>query len=138
MIVFTAAIMDFLHEGHLNLLETMRRRAGELGRVVVVLHDDASCWRIKGKVPVQSVVQRKRNVEITGYADEVLVTELTDPADQWLRLVDRYEVDNLYFIRGDDNLEPPGKWMLDHFGIYQEYIPYTRGVSSTELRASHV
>jgi len=129
--VFTAAIMDLCHAGHLNLL----RRMGAAGdSVTVVLHDDAACYRIKGKFPIQSIDQRARNVLSTGLVDEVLVTELTDPSDQWLRLIDREPTDQLHFMRGDDNLDPPGKWLLDHFKITQEYIPYTEGISSSEVR----
>jgi hypothetical protein len=98
------------------------------------LHDDASVYRIKGKVPVQSIDHRVRNLEITGLVDEVLVTELIEPSDQWLRILDRYPIEDLLFMRGDDNLTPPGVWLLDYFHIDQKIIPYTDGVSSTKMR----
>lgn len=126
--------MDMCHDGHLNLLREMRAQAGRPGRVIVVLHDDASVYRIKGKVPVQSIEHRVRNLQITGLVDEVLVTELVDPSDQWLRILDRWPVETLLFMRGDDNLDPPGQWLLDHFGIAQKIIGYTDGVSSTRMR----
>lgn len=129
MIVFTAAIMDLCHEGHLNLLARMREKGDH---VVVVLHTDSACYRIKGKFPIWSTLRRARMVKETGLVDEVLITDLTDPSDRFLELLERGE--DLYFMRGDDNLEPPGKWLLDLREITQEYIPYTEGVSSTELR----
>lgn len=133
MIVFTAAIMDLCHRGHINLLETMRACAGTSGKVIVVLHDDRACFRIKHKVPIQSISQRVHNLEVTDLVDEVLVTELMDPSDQFLRIFERYGTGDILFIRGNDNLSPPGKWLLDYMSIPQEYIDYTTGVSSTEL-----
>ena len=84
-VVFTAAIMDMCHRGHLNLLKQMRQRAGE-GKVIVVLHDDKSCYQIKGKIPIQNIKQRQANLWITELVDDVYVTLNIDPADQFARV----------------------------------------------------
>ena len=124
--------MDFCHRGHINILKEMRARAGD-GLVIVVLHDDAAVYRIKGKIPVQDIQRRIRNLQITGLVDEILVTQLTDPADQFMYIRETYEDADLWFLRGDDNPNPPGRWYLDYWRITQEYIPYTDGISSTEI-----
>ena len=131
-VVFAAAIMDLLHHGHINLLREMRV-AGD--KVIVVLHDDASCYRIKGKIPVQNLRQRKANVRITGLADMVLTVRSTDPGRVFERVIRRYRRHDLLYMRGDDLTEDfPGRWALDHHGVAIRFVPYTKDVSSTRLR----
>lgn len=130
-VVLTAAIMDCFHEGHKNLLEKMRER-GE--KVIVVLHDDLACYKIKNKFPVQKLHHRKHNVLLSGLADEVMVTGNVDPSDQFFKVICTY--DNIVFMRGDDNLDFPGKWIIDKHKIPVEFVEYTKGVSSTETRES--
>ncbi len=128
-IVFTAGIFDMMHKGHLRLLRKMK----EKGTVVVVLHDDRSCFLIKDKVPIQSLEQRVKNLEISGLVDHILVTESIDPADQFGLIIGTYK-NNLLFIRGDDNKTYPGKWIVDQNNIKTELVKYTEGISSTKMR----
>jgi cytidyltransferase-like protein len=131
VVVFSAAIMDLMHEGHINLLNEMR---GTGDRTIMVLHDDASCFAIKGKVPIQSLAQRIRNLEISGLVDEILVADTIDPAPQFGLIIGANYDNELIFMRGDDNLNPPGGWILDKMDIEQRYVHYTQGVSSTLIR----
>lgn len=128
-VVLTAAIMDVFHEGHKNILEEMRRYGD---KVIVVLHDDLSCYRIKGKIPMQTVKHRKRNVLLTGLVDKVLITKSVDPADKFAKVLRQYP--DVLFMRGDDNIAFPGRWIIDQNAIPIRFIKYTDGVSSTELR----
>lgn len=128
-VALTAAIMDVFHQGHKNILEKMR---WEADYVVVVIHDDLSCYRIKGKLPIQTAKHRKRNILLTGLADKVLITKSIDPADQFVKIINKHK--EIVFMRGDDNKEFPGKWMIDTHNIPIRYVPYTDGVSSTEIR----
>lgn len=130
-IVFTAGIMDLMHRGHINLLEKMR---DEGDYVVVVLHDDASCYQIKGKTPIQTLEHRIRNLEISGLVDQVLVTNSVDPADQFGLIIGSYPDDELLFMRGDDNKQFPGRWLIDKTKTQIKFVEYTKGVSSTKLR----
>jgi cytidyltransferase-like protein len=130
-VVLTAAIMDLCHEGHLNLLKEMRK-AGD--KVIVILHDDQSCYNIKGKIPIQDIWQRVNNLEITGMVDEIKVTYDTDPAREFLQVIRKYGRSNILFMRGDDNPDFPGKHVIDKAEIPIKLIPYTNGVSSTKLR----
>ena len=129
MISLTAAIMDCLHQGHKNILEVMRANSEW---VIVVIHDDLSCYQIKSKMPVQTEMHRRRNILLTGLADEVLITRSVDPAEEFAAVMKKHR--NLVFMRGDDNLDFPGKWILDQNDIPIKYIAYTSGVSSTEIR----
>lgn len=131
-VVLTAAIMDLLHDGHQNLLREMRKEAGDDGKVIVVLHSDLSCYRIKGKFPVWSLERRARCIKDSMLADIAYVTAEDDPAAMFVEAHKRYGVD--LFMRGDDNTGFPGKWQIDELGVPIKLIPYTKGVSSTELR----
>lgn len=128
-VILTAAIMDMFHNGHKNVLEKMQARGD---KVVVVLHDDKSCYDIKGKIPVQTVEHRKRNLMLTGLADEVLITKSIDPWKEFKEVIDKY--DDIIFMRGDDNIKFPGRWIIDDNEIPIEFIPYTQGESSTKKR----
>lgn len=130
-VVVTAAIMDVFHNGHKNVLEKMRERGDW---VVVILHDDLSCYRIKGKIPIQTTRHRKRNVLMAG-ADEVRITKSVDPAKEIEQVFAEYGGENCLFMRGDDNQNFPGQWMVEQWGVRVEYIPYTKNVSSTEIRS---
>lgn len=128
-VVLTAAIMDCFHQGHKNILEKMRSRGD---KVVVVIHDDKSCYDIKGKVPVQTARHRKRNILLTGLADKVYITKHTDPSETFLKVL--HGESDVLFMRGDDNKDFPGKWMIEAHKVPIEYIEYTETVSSTEIR----
>jgi cytidyltransferase-like protein len=128
-VVLTAAIMDVFHEGHKNILEQMRKHGD---KVIVVLHDDLSCFKIKHKFPMQTVSHRKRNVLLSGLADEVFITQSIDPTDQFATVIKKYN--DITFMRGDDNKDFPGKWTIDGYAIPIVYLSYTEGVSSTLRR----
>jgi cytidyltransferase-like protein len=128
-VVLTAAIMDVFHEGHANVLRQMRSRGD---KVIVVLHDDLSCFKIKDKFPMQTVQHRRRNVLLSGLADEVFITASVDPSDQFELVIAKHN--DILFLRGDDNKYFPGKRTIDAYAIPIEFISYTEGVSSTQRR----
>lgn len=128
-VALTAAIMDLMHEGHINLLREMRDKAD---KIVVVLHDDESCFRIKGKLPIQDIWKRVQNLYISGLADEVLITHSIDPSEEFEKVIGWY--DDIIFMRGSDNLDFPGRWMIDKHNIPVSFVDYTKGVSSTEIK----
>lgn len=130
-IALNAAIADCYHIGHDNLYKTMK----ETGRkVVVILHDDLSCYKIKRKIPVQTLRHRVRNVLLTGLVDEILTTDREDPAKAFLKVIEKYGSENIEYYRGDDLIDFPGKWMLESYKININYLPYTKGVSSSDIR----
>lgn len=133
MIVLTAAIMDLCHRGHLNLLKRMRELAGD-GEVIVVLHSDQACFDIKGKFPIQSLEHRKNNVLATRLVDNVLTVDSVDPGEAFKTVINHYGAEDMVFMRGDDNFDYPGKYVIDDHKIPTVFEPYTQGVSSTKLR----
>jgi cytidyltransferase-like protein len=131
-IVFTAAVMDLLHEGHLNLLQEMRKR-GDL--VLVVLHDGFTTFGNKRKLPIENLEKRTRNLVDTGLVDIIRYTFEPEPVRAFESVVrDFSEKFDLLFMRGDDWLDFPGKNIIDKYRIPIEYVSYTKNTSSTKLR----
>lgn len=133
-VAFAAAIFDMLHAGHIELLTIMRREAD---RVIVILHDDKSCYQIKNKIPIQDLGHRIKNVKITGLVDEVMITRSTDPSKEFDKVWRKYRKHDLVYMRGDDKTDMfPGHWYLLMREIPVKFKKYTKGVSSSKIRDS--
>jgi glycerol-3-phosphate cytidylyltransferase len=131
-LVFTAAVMDMLHTGHINLLRKMRER-GDL--TMVILHDGFTTFESKGKLPIESLEKRTRNLIDTGLVDIVRYAYSPLPKSEfWETVRDYRNKFDLVYMRGDDWRDFPGRVVLDDLGVPIEFVPYTKGVSSTELR----
>jgi len=123
MRVITYGTFDLFHEGHRRLL----KRARELGDHLIVAVTTENFDDARGKLNVQqSLMERIRNVQESGLADEVIIEEYEG---QKVNDIQKHGVD--IFAIGSDWL---GKF--DYLGDYCKvvYLERTKGVSSTELR----
>lgn len=111
------------HEGHLRLLE----RAKALGDYLIVGVTDENYDRSRGKLNViDSTQKRMQAIEDLGFVDKIIIeTHKKQKAEDMVK----YEVD--IFAIGDD-------WVgtFDYLNEYThvEYLPRTKGISSTLLR----
>lgn len=134
--VYTGGTFDLLHWAHIELFKRCRMLAGEDGKVVVSLNTDQFIADYKGKSPVMTFEERKAVIEGCKYVDEVVANvgganstiaiELANPdliviGSDWARR-DYYEQMNF-----------TQSW-LDERGIGLCYIPYTQGISTTEIK----
>lgn len=127
--IYVAMSADLVHPGHLNII----RRASDLGQVTVGLLTDAAIASYK-RLPYMSFEQRKEVVESLKGVDRVVPQETLDYVPN-LRL---YKPDIV--VHGDDwregvqrdirqaVIEALAEWE----GELVE-IPYTKGISSTQL-----
>ncbi len=131
-LVFTCAVCDLLHQGHINLLEQMR----ELGDLtLVVLHDGFTTFKNKRKLPIENLEKRTRNLIDTGLVDIIRYTFEEQPHQAFQKVIDDYgKKFELIFMRGDDWTEFPGKTTLSENNISIVYVPYTTEISSSKLR----
>jgi glycerol-3-phosphate cytidylyltransferase len=130
--VYTGGTFDLIHSGHVNFL----RRCAEIGDVTVVLNTDEFIEQYKGKPPVMTYDERfavlsefrcvKNIFPNIGGKDSTLSILEVDPdiiaiGSDWARK------DYCKQMGFDQD------W-LDDRGIMLLYIPYTPGISTTELK----
>ena len=122
--VITYGTFDFLHHGHIRLLE----RAKALGDYLIVGVTSDDYDKTRGKINVQqSLEERIAAVQATEIADKVIIEEYEGQKIDDIR---RYDVD--IFTVGSD-------W-IGYFDYLNEfckvvYLPRTEGVSSSEIRS---
>lgn len=122
--VITYGTYDFLHYGHIRLLE----RAKALGDYLIVGVTAEDFDKTRGKINVQqSLMERVEAVRATGIADEIIIEEYEGQKIDDIR---KYDID--IFTVGSD-------WagQFDYLKEYCKvvYLDRTQGVSSSEIRA---
>ena len=129
---FTAGVFDLFHVGHLNLLERCKEMCSYL---IVAICDDDYVRNIKHKEPVYSLEERVRIIGALKCVDEVVVINTADVEDKMAAL-QKYRFDVLF--SGDDwkGSERYNKTerQFAEVGAKIEYLPYTKGVSTTEIK----
>ena len=121
--VITYGTYDLFHEGHYNLL----KNAKALGDYLIVGVTSGDFDKNRGKLNVRdSLMTRIKNVEETGFADEIIIEEYFG---QKIDDIKKYDVD--IFTVGSD-----WKGHFDYLNEYCEviYLDRTKGISSTEIR----
>ena len=121
--VITYGTFDFLHFGHIRLLE----RAKQLGDYLVVGITADDFDKNRGKINVhQSLSERIEAVRKLGIADEIIVEEYEG---QKIDDIPRLNID--VFTVGSD-----WRGYFDYLEDYCKvvYLDRTKGISSTEIR----
>lgn len=134
--VYTGGTFDLFHSGHVNLLKQCKKIAGKKGTVIVSLNTDEFITRFKGKPPIMSLEERFAVVEACKYVDEVVIN--FDGEDSTHAILASSA--NFVVIGSDwaskDYYKQMGftqEW-LDGNDISLIYVPYTQGISTTELK----
>lgn len=135
-IVYTGGTFDLFHSGHVNLLKRCREIAGTTGIVVASLNTDDFIWQFKNKKPVCSEDERAEVLASCRYVDKVVMN--VGGADSRIAID---QVKPNYIVVGSDWAERDyhaqmgfdQKW-LDDRGIGLVYVPYTKTISSTDIR----
>jgi glycerol-3-phosphate cytidylyltransferase len=130
--VYTGGTFDLPHKGHYRLL----KRAAEIGRVVVALNTDEFIEKYKGKPPILTYEERKEALLACRWVDEVVPNiggtdstisiELVNP--DYVLIGSDWARKDYYAQMGFTQ-----DW-LDIRGIGLIYIPYTDGISTTEIK----
>ena len=130
--VYTGGTFDLFHKGHIEFL----RRCAELGDVTVALNTDEFIEAYKGRKPIISFDEREAVLLGCRYVAEVIPNyggsdsrisiEIAQPnliiiGSDWARR-------DYYTQMGFDQ-----NW-LDDRAIGLCYIPYTQGISSTDIK----
>lgn len=130
------ARFDLVHSGHIRFLKACRRLAGQDGQVVVSLNTDAFIEAYKGVAPVMTFDERKEVLLGCRYVDAVVAN--IGGADSKPSIE---QVMPDYVVIGDDwarkdyyaQMQFTRSW-LDALDIQLVYVPYTPGISTTDLK----
>lgn len=131
-IIYTGGTFDLPHPGHYRLF----RRAASLGKLVVSLNTDEFITSYKGKPPVLSYAEREEILMACKWVYHVIPN--SGGADSTIAIE---EVSPDYIIIGSDwakkdyykQMGFTQEW-LDERGIGLIYVPYTKGISTTDLK----
>lgn len=127
--VYVGMTLDILHHGHINIIQEARKH----GAVIVGLLTDAAVADHK-RLPYLTYDQRKTIVENLAGVERVV------PQNEWDYAPNLLELRPDFMLHGDDWLEGPlapyrerALEALAQCGGELIEIPYTKGVSSTNL-----
>lgn len=124
------------HAGHVNFLRQCKKIVGESGVVIVSLNTDEFIQKFKGKPPIMTFDERKRVLKSCKYVNQVHTNiggkdskpsikrakpDIIAIGDDWAKR-DYYK--QMKFTQ---------EW-LDEHKITLIYIPYTKGISTTEIK----
>lgn len=135
-IVYNGGTYDLFHSGHVNILKRCKDIAGPDGKVIVALNTDDFVYQFKNKKPICSEEERKAVLLACKYVDDVII----NVGGQDSRItIDMVKPD--YIVTGSDwatkdyhsQMSFTQEW-LDERGIGLIYVPYTKTISSTEIR----
>lgn len=130
--VYTGGTFDLFHAGHVNFLA----KCAEFGDVTVALNTDEFIKEYKSKAPIMSYDERFELLASCRYVNSVIPNEGgADSKPSILRakpdiiaIGSDWARRDYYYQMGFDQ-----DW-LDKQGISLLYIPYTQGISTTDLK----
>lgn len=127
---YTTGVFDMFHIGHLNILKKAKENCDYL---IVGVTTDEEVERVKNRSPIICYDERSEIVEAIQYVDRVVPENDTDKIKAW------EELDFNVIFKGSD-WKGSDKWnnyeaFFNPKGVEVIYFPYTKGTSSTKLRA---
>lgn len=129
---YTCGVFDLFHVGHLNLLERCKQMCEVL---IVGVCDDDYVRNIKHKEPVIEENDRVRILNALKCVDRAELVDVATTNDKMLAL-ERFSFDVLF--SGDDwkgsERYLKTEQQFAEVGASIEYLPYTQGVSTTEIK----
>lgn len=125
---YTDGTFDMFHVGHLNMIQTAKKYCDYL---IVAVHGDEVVKEYK-PAPIIGENDRKRIVAAIKGVDQAEITRFRNKKKLW----ELYHF-NVIFI-GDD-YKGTERWNqfekeLSEVGVDVIYVPYTKGISTTEIR----
>ncbi|MBC1332641.1 adenylyltransferase/cytidyltransferase family protein [Listeria booriae] len=125
---YTTGVYDMFHIGHLNLLRKAKEQCDHL--IVGVTVDELVAYKNK-----EAVIPFEERIEIVkqiSYVDEVVPQLNMNKMEAWRKL-------GFEAIFVGDDWKGTDTWNqfeadFEQVGVHIEYLPYTKGTSSTQLR----
>lgn len=141
--VLTVGTFDLYHAGHVNLIFqcakisgmfTINNRADQWHNVTVGLNSDKFVEKYKGKRPIYTYDERYKLLLNNRYVWNILTND-TPTIEPLLKLEFDFLVIGSDWAQKDyyKQIGVDQNW-LDKHGITLCYVPYTQGVSTTQLK----
>lgn len=126
---YTDGVYDLFHVGHLNMINTARNYCEYL---IVGVHGDEVVREYKKRAPIIQEEDRRKIIASIKGVDKAVINQFRDKMKLW----ELYHF-NVIFI-GDD-WKGTERWnhfekILGEIGVDVIYVPYTKGISTTEIR----
>ena len=126
---YTDGVYDLFHVGHLNMIEAAKTNCEFL---IVGVHSDEVVQGYKNRIPIINENDRKRIIESIKGVDKVVINQFRDKIKLW----ELYHFDVIFI--GDD-WKGTERWnnfekVLAEIDVDVVYVPYTKGISTTEIR----
>ncbi len=126
---FTDGVYDMFHIGHLNMIREAKKYCDHL---IVGVHSDEIVESYKHR---KTIINEHDRCEIVGSlkdVDEAVINTTRDKMELWKK----YHFDVIFI--GDD-WKGTERWnnfeiILGEVGVSVEYLPYTKGISTTKIR----
>lgn len=131
--LYTGGTFDLVHSGHVAFL---RKCAQIADKVVVSLNTDEFIAEYKGKPPILTYEERKAVLEEFGCVDEVIANiGGADSTEAILKVKPDIIAIGSDWAKKDyyAQMKFTQDW-LDVYNISLIYIPYTKGISTTEIK----
>lgn len=129
---YTAGVFDLFHVGHLNLIERCKAMCDYL---IIGVCDDDYVRNIKKKEPVIKEGDRVRILNALKAVDEAVIVNY-EITDNKMLALDKFKFDVLF--SGDDwkgtERYQKTEEQFAKVGVAIEYLPYTHGVSSSQIK----
>lgn len=126
---FTDGVYDLFHVGHLNMIREAKKRCDYL---IVGVHSDEIVEGYKNRKTIINEIDRREIVGAIKEVDRAVINYTRDKIKLW----ELYHFDTIFI--GDD-WKGTERWnnfekVLAEVGVSVEYIPYTKGISTTKIR----
>ena len=129
---YTCGVFDLFHVGHLNLLERCKEQCEIL---IVGVCNDEYVEKIKNKIPCIKEQDRVRILKALKCVDDAQLVDIETINDK-MKAYDMFKFDVLFSgddWKGSDRYKKTEEDFAK-IGVSIEYLPYTKGISTTELR----
>jgi len=132
-ILYTGGTYDIFHFGHINFLKQCKLIADE---VIVALNTDEFILEFKGSTPIMNFNEREKSLLNCQYVDKVIPNISGKDSKPTIMKINP----NIIAI-GDDwahkdyytQMNFTQEW-LEEKNIVLMYIPYTKGISTSEIK----
>ncbi|EPH95882.1 MULTISPECIES: adenylyltransferase/cytidyltransferase family protein [unclassified Enterococcus] len=126
---YTQGVFDMFHIGHLNLINQAKEYCDFL---IVAVNSDELVKNYKNKQPVINEEERRNIVQNIKAVDQAEIATTLDKKASW----EEFSYDAIFV--GDDWAQD-ARWIktkeeLNEQGVDVVFLPYTKDISSTQLR----